>query len=142
MEKNILKTKNHSIGISDIDAQHRRLNNLIGSLSGMCLNQEKITDIDFAIMVKQTLYFINFHIKYEEKLMEETVYPNLEEHKKFHNVFFMNFLKHITAFESRNQFNPENLPGFLYEWLDSHFLMDKNLGLHIRNNRKKSVCTD
>ena len=142
MEKNISKTKNPSIGVSDIDAQHRRLNNLIGSLSGMCFDREKTTGLDFSIMVKQTLYFVNFHIKYEEKLMEETVYPNLEEHKKFHKVFFMNFLKYITAFESRNQFNPENLSVFLYEWLNSHFMMDKNLGRHIRNNRKKSVYTE
>ena len=157
MKKNILETltKNRSVGIPQIDAQHRRLNNLIGGLSEMCRNRVKVPeipgevyrthnsqnrsspqDIDFAIMVKQTLYYVNYHIKFKEKLMEETLYPALEEHKKFHDVFFANFLKHIRAFESREQFNPENLSVFLYDWFDSHFFMDMDMGLHIKKSRK------
>ena len=126
--------KKFTIGVPEIDAQHGRLVNLIGNLSGMCNKRNKIPDINFAMMIKQNMYFINFHINYEEKLMEETVYPGLEEHKNFHKIFFKDFLGQIRAFESRSSFNPEHLPGFLYEWLNSHFVMDVDMGLYIKNS--------
>ena len=144
MKKNILKTlmKVSSVGIPELDAQHRELVRLIGGLSIMCYNQGKTMDIDikkryeFAKMVKQTLYNINYHIKYKEQLMEETGYPGLEEHKKFHGAFFMKFLEQVRAFESRNYFAPEKLPGFLYEWIDSHFFMDIDMSLHVKKARE------
>ena len=135
MKKQLIKLeKNITVGVPEIDEQHGQLVSLIGSLSGMCRKREKVPDINFAMMIKQNMYFINFHINYEEKLMEETVYPGLEEHKNFHKIFFKDFLKQIRAFESRDRFVPENLPGFLNEWLDSHFLMDVDMGRHIKKS--------
>ena len=135
MKKQLINLeKNITVGVPEIDEQHGRLVNLIGSLSGMCRKRERVPDINFAMMIKQNMYFINFHINYEEKLMEETVYPGLEEHKNFHGNFFKDFLKHIRAFESRDRFVPENLPGFLNEWLALHLLMDRDMGLHIKKS--------
>ena len=125
--------KNFLVGIPEIDAQHGRLVNLISNLSGMCSRWNKIPDINFAMMIKQNMYFINFHINYEEKLMEETVYPGLDEHKNFDKVFFKDFLRQIRAFEARDHFIPEELPAFLYDWLNSHLTMDVDMGLHLRS---------
>ena len=124
--------KRFTVGVPEIDAQHGRLVNLVGNLIGMCSKRKKISDIDFAMMIKQNMYFINFHINYEEKLMEETVYPGLDEHKNFDKVFFKDFLKQIRAFESRDNFKPEDLPDFLYEWLNSHFIMGVDMGQYLK----------
>ena len=139
MEKKLFKLlKNSSVGIPDIDTQHRQLINLGCNLSQMCRKRERLSEIEFAMLVKQTLYFVNYHIKYEGKLMEETAYPGMDAHKEFHNVFFLNFLKQIRAFEARDSFVPENLSGILYEWMNSHFLMDADLGQHINKGRKRN----
>ena len=126
--------KNSSVGVPEIDAQHEHLINLINKLSKMCLERDEVSDIAFAMMIKQTLYFIQFHMNCEKELMEETAYPELEVHNQFHHVFFMNFLKQIRAFESRDCFAPEKLPDFLYEWLNSHLIMDTDMGLHLRKS--------
>ena len=134
-KKNLYLIKDFSVGVPEIDAQHGHLISLIGCLSGMCRKRVKIPDLDFAIMIKQNLYFINYHIKYEEKLIEETAYPELENFKNFHNTFFMNLIKQIRAYESRNCFIPEKLPRLLYEWLDSHLLMDLDISFHLKNQK-------
>ena len=138
MEKKLIELLgNSSVGVTDIDAQHRRLLNLGCGLGQMCRKRESLLGIDFAMLVKQTLYSVNSHIKYEEKLMEETAFPGLEAYRNFHGMFFMDFLKQIRAFEARDYFIPENLSGLLYEWMDSHFIMDVDLGRHINKSRKK-----
>ena len=125
------------VGVREIDEQHKRLNNLIASISNMCGCQEKIKNIEFAMLVKQTLYYVNYHVKYEVGLMEETAYPAIEEHLKFHKIFFMNFLDHIRAFESQRQFSPEKLPPFLLDWLNTHYLMDRDISQHIKSSKRQ-----
>ena len=135
MEKKFINlTKNSSVGVPELDAQHDHLINLINKLNKMCLGREEVSDIAYAMMIKQTLYFIQFHNNCEKELMEETNYPGLDVHNKFHHVFFMNFLKKIRAFESRECVSLEKLPDFLYEWLNSHLIMDMDFGLHVRKS--------
>ena len=135
MEKKFIELINKfTVGVPEIDAQHEHLVNLSGCLSVMCYRRRRTSDFHFAMTIKNTLYFVNFHINYEEKLMLETAYPGLEEHKNFHKVFFMDFLKQIRAFESRANFIPEKLPDFLYDWLDPHFIMDMDMGLHVKKS--------
>ena len=141
MEQNNYKkiTKNHRVGIPEIDAQHRRLYNLIATLNEMCRHYDSAEHIYYSMAVKHTLYYTNYHIKFKENFMLECAYPAMEEHKRFHKIFFQNFLDQIRAFESRSHFSPEKLPIFLNDWLETHLIMDRDIGLYISNNPHRTV---
>ena len=132
----IISKKNlkfYSVGVPFLDVQYNRIIALASSLCRMCRNYEKIENISFAMMLKRTLYSFNHHFGFEEGIMQETAYPNFEEHKNAHYKFFMFFLDQVRSFESRSNFSPEKFACFLQEWLDSHIAMDIALGLYVKN---------
>lgn len=109
-----------SVGIREIDAQHKKLFRIINSVF------EGITENRTHEVVKAALDdiidYTRYHFSTEERLFEKYKYPDAEQHKKQH----MDLLEQVTNLQS--QF-AEDAPGvsvelldLLTRWLQEHIL--------------------
>jgi hemerythrin len=69
-------------GIREIDAQHLGLINLINELYEIALAGEKSRTLDYVL--DELDAYANMHFETEERLLEQTGYPRLAEHKAAH----------------------------------------------------------
>lgn len=110
----------YSVGIKEIDTQHKNLFELLNKLienRGESVRSKIITDT----LTEMTNY-AKYHFEAEEKYMEKCGFPNLVAHKMEHRGFIkktgsLNF----NAME-RNETVPEDILKFLEHWLISHIL--------------------
>ena len=136
--KKIIKTffNPYVVNVHTVDVQHRRLNGLNNSLCELCKSPEKQPDLRLASAIKQTMYFFNFHFKYEEELMRNTAFPDFEKHRQTHNKFFKNFLDQVRFYESGERFIPEQFIGFLNDWKSSHYAVDMEMGMFLKEKAR------
>ncbi|MCS7130596.1 MAG: bacteriohemerythrin [Archaeoglobaceae archaeon] len=115
-----------SVGVQEIDSQHKKLVEMLGSLiSEMKKGQGRIV---IGKTIEEMMNYAKVHFATEEKYMTLYNYPNSTSHKKEHEKFiesaknfYENYMKgNLTAVELMN---------FLRNWLLEHILdSDKNLG--------------
>ncbi len=121
-----------SVGVEEIDEQHRAIITLINALgSGK--------GADDPAMVVATLRFLrdylNGHFDLEMELMLDLGYPQLETHRQQHELF----INHVIFFEIEREFGVvtravlDDLLAFLKDWFFNHIATeDKALGEFVR----------
>lgn len=111
---------NYSVGIAELDAQHKRLFELVNELIDD-YNQKK-AQADLAGVLNNLTDYCFEHLSKEEQLMYEHDYPSYRQHKEAHDAFrSRNGQFHIASAEG----NPEvmaEIISFLTEWLTTHIL--------------------
>lgn len=118
----------YSVGLKEIDRQHGILVELINRLDyGL---KHKISKETMEDIVNYLADYTVFHFGYEEKLLAENGWPEIEPHKVIHKAFvdkvknFQNQLKTQNIMEVA-----ENILEFLKDWLLDHILKtDKQYG--------------
>ncbi len=128
----------YSIGIQEMDDQHRRIVELINTLYDGRI--EGNADTATLEALDGVTKYARKHFKDEEDLMEKVNFPQLEEHRAEHH----QLVKSIIEFHKRVKGNspPTNfeLFSFLRKWLVEHIVeSDKVYGKYIAN--KLSVET-
>lgn len=118
-------------GVDGMDSQHRRLFDLINELS------EAITEgkgrEKMGAVLDALIDYTAKHFAEEEKLLEETNYPDLEAHKPLHRAFVSKVLESRKAFEQGTGMVSSDLVNFLNDWLVKHIGgVDKKYGPHLR----------
>lgn len=125
-----------AVGVDAIDTQHRQLFEQINRLLEAC-NQGKGKESIDQIVNFLEKYVVN-HFQAEQKLMQETHYPDYLKHKGLHEQFIESFgrLKEQIAKEG-NTINIVILTNrMVVGWLNDHILnVDKELGKYL-NSRK------
>ncbi len=119
----------YEIGIKAIDAQHRRLVNMINLLyktarggGGQVVN-EVLSDL---------VDYVGTHFGYEERLMQASGYPEYERHKASHERLAAHAMQHVERFR-RGTGSLDELLAFLVEWLNGHIVgEDKRYGPHLK----------
>lgn len=119
MEK-IKRDDSFSVGVSEMDRQHKRIIDLINSLiekQEMEVDSELISDT----LIRMSEY-ANEHFGREEQYMLESGYPDYSRQKEEHNEF-----RKRTAFFSvdtirRKMTIPEEVLAYLKEWWVNHIL--------------------
>ncbi len=109
-----------SVGIEEIDIQHKKLIQIINEIHEMLKTnsfEEKLDSV-FNKLIMYTIY----HFRTEEAYMEMVNYTNLESHKKQHEKF-VNKLKRLKSrcYQGREGIVVE-LSSFLSGWMISHIL--------------------
>ncbi len=119
MEK-IIWNESFSVGIREIDAQHKELIRMINELIEMKdakVDSETISDI----LTKMTQYAV-YHFKTEEQYMRDYDYPEYSLHKEKHT----EFKKRTVAFCMDTMAYKETIPteilSYLKNWLINHIL--------------------
>ena len=114
-----------SVGVEEIDFQHRRWIDMINAMDealsvGGAEKLEQIKDESIKAMVD----YAWFHFKYEEQYLKDLGYPELAAHREDHNRFKMN-LRQIQADVDRG-FQPLNtqLMSIMMNWLKDHIMME------------------
>jgi hemerythrin len=123
--------KSYEVNIPEIDAQHRRLVEVINKLSdAMMLKQ------GYKIMphiLEELSAYVQLHFAAEEKIMREMNYPELEDHCQMHNELAQRVLDFRTAYTNDQSLDTKALLDFLCQWLKDHISVnDKAIGRFLR----------
>jgi hemerythrin len=108
----------YSLGIFDVDSQHKKLVTLVNDLHSAMKNgqsKEIIGNIIGALIA-----YTRVHFSTEEKLLEQFSYENTNEHKMEHQ----NFVNQVADFKHKFDNNELGLSiqvmNFLSDWIIKH----------------------
>lgn len=115
----------YMVGHDDIDAQHKRLVEIINTL-GQDLEGPSPLSIDQTLnaLAQYTIY----HFSYEEALFSQSGYPDFLVHQEQHKHFIDKVLTYRDDFENGNPVDAIKLYAFLKMWLVNHICVsDKKM---------------
>ncbi len=120
-----------SVGVEDIDFEHRQLISLINELY-RTLGGEHSRDevIEFFGEIYAN---ISAHFALEEKMMRESKYPEYVAHKNEHEALLEDIRDLMDEYQDSPHFDRDELSARLGEWFGNHFReMDARLHRHFR----------
>ena len=118
----------YSVGIPEMDAQHRKLLELLAEVSGGSTGPPGRT---FAEWLEEAHHYAQWHMLREELVLRIRGYPGLEAHKAEHQVYRQK-IEALKAMSDRRDFTVR-LTNFLNEWWRYHILIsDQEYGRHFR----------
>jgi hemerythrin-like metal-binding protein len=118
-------TENMSVGNLHIDEQHKILIDTINQLASAESQNDRSL---LSMIIDELLSYTVFHFQYEEQLIQDGGYPELEKHRRIHQ----NFVQWVTdireefIFHRREQLG-DRILNFLRDWLSSHILGEDQL---------------
>ena len=108
----------YSVGVKDIDLQHKKLIDLINSLhDGM--KQGKGKEILGTVLNELANYTV-YHFGFEEKLFEKYGYPETIVHKRQHADLVGQVKKLVESYNNGGSVLSMDLMNFLKDWLTQH----------------------
>jgi hemerythrin len=116
-----------TVGVPEIDAQHRRLFQIAANLQAAMLARKPKTILDsvFSTLVVHT----RGHFAHEEELMRQHAYPHAAAHKSMHDQLLVKALEFQRDIDLGNASLAPEVLKFLKDWLERHVLMaDKSVG--------------
>jgi hemerythrin-like metal-binding protein len=110
-------------GVASIDHQHAQLVHIINELYALMLKRDGA--VPLATVFDELAHYTAEHFAHEEKLMAETGYPKLEEHRAEHEVLNRRIAEyHDTACDGDDTILAAELLHFLKQWLTDHIPND------------------
>ena len=118
----IVWTNGFSVGVADLDEQHRKIIDLINKLI-----QVQDLSVDSQVLqdaLAEMLKYSGQHLRYEEKLLLDNSYPDFDNHKKFHEEYMHKVGRFsISAMEADNTV-PRDVINYLKNWWEHHILIE------------------
>lgn len=108
----------HSVGISILDDQHKRLFSLINTLHesfGKGNDKEIVINI-----ISELVEFAKDHFSTEERLMLDHEYPDFKEHVKEHEEITANVNNLSKRRHLGDEKFPEDVMNLMIDWLHEH----------------------
>lgn len=128
----------YSLGIDEIDGQHKMLINCIAALEKSIEDsdeKQRWAAIHYAIV--QLSDYTRIHFTVEESLMRVLAYPELDAHIAQHGVFVA-YLKDIERKSITHDVREEEIVSFLRKWLLNHIQVDdKNYAAYFAQTRQE-----
>jgi hemerythrin len=123
-----------SVGIEEIDEQHRELINRVNQFyTAIKANRSKAEALD---ILQYLSSYVVVHFADEERLQVRSAYPGYAEHKKMHAEFIQT-VKQLTAEVQQDgvgMMTFATIATTLSNWLVSHISQqDRKIGLWIQN---------
>jgi hemerythrin len=113
-------TEEYALGIDVIDGQHKSIVDYINKLADA---GPDITSEELAEVVDSLLDYTYSHFAFEEALMEEAGYENLNAHQKTHEAF-TNRVKELHGRFCEGESVNEEIGELLKKWLLNHIKED------------------
>lgn len=110
----------YSVNITEIDADHIKIINLINDLHNN-MKEGKGTPIILAIL-EEMLHYADYHFEKEEKYFELYNYSETEVHKEEHEKFITQIEIFIEKYKKKDSRISLETIDFLKDWLFSHIL--------------------
>ena len=112
----------YSVGVKEIDIQHRRLVQMIRVL------QESIRDnIDSPAVgrtLRELVQYTRTHFRDEEALMEKIGYAELDKHRQAHRTLVQEIVTILEGLKAGQAYTAVDLIAFLRHWLIDHILAE------------------
>ncbi len=108
----------YSVGVSEIDTQHKKLFNLINDLFDAMKAGNGRSII--GKIIKELADYTVYHFGYEEKLFEKFDYPETATHNKEHKDFVETVSKFQKEFNEESAMLSMEVMNFLKKWLQDH----------------------
>lgn len=125
----------YSVGIKEIDEQHKRLLEITNNLFNACTQGKDVANAEFKDAIKDAVNYVKTHFAFEEDLLTKNNYPELKRHKLEHEAFVKKILEEAKNFETGKQFVPNNFVRFLRDWTLEHIAVsDKKYALFFKSN--------
>jgi hemerythrin-like metal-binding protein len=116
-----------SLGVPDVDHEHRELIELINELYAHLQRQDSSVSVeDF---LGEIYAKISAHFALEEKIMRERHYDQYDDHKADHERLLDEIRDIMDAYEDDAHFNESELAACLTAWFTEHF-KTKDARLH------------
>lgn len=109
-----------SVGVRDIDDQHRVLVDILNRLGDVVLGD--VTEWDEKALLADLLQYTAQHFGFEEGLMRDNAYADIEAHREQHRELIRQLKVMIDRFNQGDQPDAEELLVFVREWLTAHIL--------------------
>jgi hemerythrin len=122
----------YSVGIVEIDIQHKKLFDLINKLyEAMQVGQgsKQIGNV-----VAELIAYAGTHFSVEEKYMATHKYPDLGKHKAVHDAFVQKVLEFQRQYLSGKMAMSIDILNFLKDWLVTHIQVeDQKYAPYLKN---------
>jgi hemerythrin-like metal-binding protein len=113
-------TKDFSVGVSVLDAQHRRILDMINSL--IPSEESPVAPEVLLETLTAVIQYAKQHFEEEERLMRGHGYPDLDVQLSQHKTFLLKAMTFCTAESPYVAGVPEKLQTYLKEWWNLHIL--------------------
>jgi hemerythrin len=124
-----------SVGVAEMDAQHRKLLILINQLVDCHAARDGMTSEKFHDVLSGMFDYAQVHFKAEEDYLQRIGYPQLSAHEKEHVAFVEKMTTYSMA-ASRGVLDCEGVDHYMREWLLSHILESDMQYRHFVEGRK------
>ncbi len=117
----------YSVGIREVDEQHKKLIDMINQLHDAMLSGKGREILDK--IINSLVDYTKTHFSTEERLMKEYGYPGYLNHKAQHEEFIKKVAEFQRKFENGELTLSMEIMQFLKNWLSEHILgSDKKFG--------------
>jgi len=125
--ENLVWNDKFSIGLPEIDEQHKKLIDIINMMNDV-VEGKAMKNTTMKIVLREMVNYTNYHFNSEEELMIKSGYPGYAEHKKEHTDFIIAVKKFSVEIKENRNISCD-LIIFLYNWLTNHILnVDNKMG--------------
>lgn len=132
--------KDYEIGVKQIDAEHRKLFELVNEYYDNYRYDSPRKEIER--ILNSLVAYAEEHFQNEEALMEESGYPQLEEHRKQHADLFLSIFDITEKLLSNPAKADMQTLNFLKKWLRDHIIQsDVDIGVFMRMNESPTKKT-
>jgi hemerythrin len=114
----------YSVNVLEIDKQHKKLFEIGGKISDLVLSKDDYDHYDEIMVILQELKdYTLYHFDYEEKLLEQSGFKDLDTHKIEH-VFLIKKLQRLQNkdIDIDQKEATINLISFISDWIAGHIL--------------------
>jgi hemerythrin len=128
--KNSFKWKNeYSVGIEEIDRQHKEIISLIADMTRLCVIDSKESYKTFQLMLLSAIEYFHNHFWEEEKYMQERNYPAYPDHKECHEKMLKKIKEMANSLSRDDNITIKSITAYLREWYENHIVQeDKAMG--------------
>lgn len=126
-----------SVFIDEIDSQHKKLFDLVNELYAALYSNK--TQQSIKGVLDELVEYTKYHFKKEEELQQSWNYPELPQHKIYHEKLVEQVLQYYDAFMNNKLIDPNELLIFLKDWLMNHIQKhDRKYGQYIQRVKSAS----
>jgi len=107
-----------SVGVAEIDRQHRKIMDMINRLESARVNGMSAMMVE-GILEELTKY-TQYHFGLEEMYFDEFKYEDAEKHKAAHRALTLQVESFRKAYSEKREELTENIIKFLQDWINIH----------------------
>lgn len=118
-------------GVEKMDQQHKRLFELLEKVECLLKNGQREKAME--LLKEETLNYLNTHLGEEEEFMRSINYPELDNHKKIHDLFKKEMIQLVERIHRENDKAFREALAYLRGWLCNHILKtDRKYGIYAK----------